>query len=59
MVASEFGGHRDSRVKLIDNMSDAANRKAVSEHINQQAQLSSQTKFNAYVEFEYKPTFVK
>ena len=58
MVASDFGGHRDSRIKLIDNMSDAAMRKAMSEHVTQQANLSP-PKFNAYVEFEYKPTFIK
>ena len=60
MVASDIGGNRGSRVKLIDNMSDAAMRKAMSEHVTQQANLSSAAaKYNAYVEFEYKPTFLK
>ena len=59
MVASGIGGNRGSRVKLIDNMSDAAMRKAMSEHVTQQANLSSAAKYNAYVEFEYKPTFLK
>ena len=54
MVASDIGGHRDSRIKLVDNLS----RKAMSEHVHQQANLDP-PKFNAYVEFEYKPTFLK
>ena len=35
MVASDIGGHRQSRVKLMDNLSDAAGRKVLSEHISQ------------------------
>ena len=58
MVASEIGGGDRDRVKLLDNLSDAAMRKAMSEHVGQQANLTS-PKFNAFVEFEYKPTFLK
>ena len=35
MVASEIGGYRGSRAKLMDNLSDAAGRKVMSEHISQ------------------------
>lgn len=54
MVGSEAPG---SRIKLLDNLSDAAARKVMSEHIGQQAALPY--KFNNAVEFEFKPTFIK
>ena len=54
MVGSEM--HGGSRIKLMDNLSDAAARKVMSEHMGQQ---SSITKFNSVVEFNYKPTFIK
>ena len=54
MVGSEIAG---SRIKLIDNLSDAAARKVMSEHMGQQSMITP--KFNNVVEFEFKPTFIK
>ena len=34
-MVSDIGGNRGSRMKLMDNLSDAAGRKAMSEHVNQ------------------------
>ena len=59
MVGSEIGGHRGSRIKLMDSLADAAGRKAMSEHITQQHNLNTPPNYNAQVEFEYKPTFLK
>ena len=32
-MVSDMGGHRDSRAQLMDNLSGAASRKVLSEHI--------------------------
>ena len=52
------GLEHHSRAKLLDNLSDAAMRKALSEHANQQVNIKS-PKFNTQVEFEYRPSYIK